>query len=280
MTFRSAGDDCGEYVDIPSVEDDDGDGDEEYERNHGADEVGDGRLGGVRDESFLVPPANFNMVDRWIYRSGFPTAANFRFLEGLKLRSIGLVRMLWGFGRRYLCPEPYPDANAEFVRSHGIRLWRIKKRLCSITVGVRFFHPRVRSLALPHGSSSGPGPPPPPPPSFPRVPPTTRHRGAAFGASQGSRTRRPFTRILKQMEGDQRRRVTGRGLRFPPASFPLPLVLHLDMALPILYPHPTVRLITIERTTEACIVTHNPPPVNLTSAAKGGAATFRSPQRF
>ncbi|RRT40775.1 hypothetical protein B296_00042666 [Ensete ventricosum] len=122
MTFRSAGDDCGEYVGIPSVEDDDGDGDEEYERNHGADEVGDGRLGGVRDESFLVPPANFNMVDRWIYRSGFPTAANFRFLEGLKLRSIGLVRMLRGFGRRYLCPEPYPDANAEFVRSHGIRL--------------------------------------------------------------------------------------------------------------------------------------------------------------
>ncbi|RWW35367.1 hypothetical protein BHE74_00059711 [Ensete ventricosum] len=70
------------------------------------------------------------------------------------------------------------------------------------------------------------------------------------------------------MEGDQRRRVTGRGLRFPPASFPLPLVLHLDMALPILYPHPTVRLITIERTTEACIVTHNPPPVNLTSLRK------------
>ncbi|KAJ8465754.1 hypothetical protein OPV22_028306 [Ensete ventricosum] len=40
------------------------------------------------------------------------------------------------------------------------------------------------------------------------------------------------------------------------------------MALPILYPHPTVRLITIERTTEACIVTHNPPPVNLTSLRK------------
>ncbi|CAD5193266.1 tyrosine-protein phosphatase DSP3-like [Musa acuminata AAA Group] len=113
MIFRSEEGDCGEYVHIPSVEDDEDVDNDEYERNHGADEVGDGRLGVVRDESFLLPPYNFNMVDTWIYRSGFPTAANFRFLEGLNLRSIV-----------YLCPEPYPDANAEFVRSHGIRLFQ------------------------------------------------------------------------------------------------------------------------------------------------------------
>ncbi|CAL9079370.1 tyrosine phosphatase family protein [Musa troglodytarum] len=114
MIFRSAGGDFGEFVDILSVDDDDDDVvNDEYERNDGADTIGDGRLGGVRDESFLLPPSNFNMVDRWIYRSGFPTAANFRFLETLNLRSIV-----------YLCPEPYPDANAEFVRSHGIRLFQ------------------------------------------------------------------------------------------------------------------------------------------------------------
>ena len=88
MIFRSEEGDCGEYVHIPSVEDDEDVDNDEYERNHGADEVGDGRLGVVRDESFLLPPYNFNMVDTWIYRSGFPTAANFRFLEGLNLRSI------------------------------------------------------------------------------------------------------------------------------------------------------------------------------------------------
>ncbi|THU63528.1 hypothetical protein C4D60_Mb01t16740 [Musa balbisiana] len=32
--------------------------------------------------------------------------------------------MKWGFDCRYLCPEPYPEVNAEFVRSHGIRLFQ------------------------------------------------------------------------------------------------------------------------------------------------------------
>jgi tyrosine-protein phosphatase SIW14 len=40
------------------------------------------------EESPLVPPLNFAMVDDGIFRSGFPGAANFRFLRSLNLRSI------------------------------------------------------------------------------------------------------------------------------------------------------------------------------------------------
>lgn len=40
------------------------------------------------EEATLVPPLNFAMVDDGIFRSGFPAAANFRFLKSLNLRSI------------------------------------------------------------------------------------------------------------------------------------------------------------------------------------------------
>jgi tyrosine-protein phosphatase SIW14 len=40
------------------------------------------------DETTLVPPLNFAMVDDGIFRSGFPEATNFRFLKSLNLRSI------------------------------------------------------------------------------------------------------------------------------------------------------------------------------------------------
>lgn len=36
----------------------------------------------------LIPPPNFAMVDRGIYRSGFPSAENLGFLDALNLRSI------------------------------------------------------------------------------------------------------------------------------------------------------------------------------------------------
>ncbi|KAF8666456.1 hypothetical protein HU200_053566 [Digitaria exilis] len=36
----------------------------------------------------LAPPANFGMVDAGVYRSGFPDAASFAFLRGLRLRSV------------------------------------------------------------------------------------------------------------------------------------------------------------------------------------------------
>ncbi|VAI30926.1 unnamed protein product [Triticum turgidum subsp. durum] len=62
----------------------------------------------------LVPPLNFAMVDHGVYRSGFPDASNLPFLETLRLRSV-----------LCLCPEPYPEANQEFLRAHGIRLFQL-----------------------------------------------------------------------------------------------------------------------------------------------------------
>uniref|UniRef100_A0A0D6R0A1 Tyrosine-protein phosphatase domain-containing protein n=1 Tax=Araucaria cunninghamii TaxID=56994 RepID=A0A0D6R0A1_ARACU len=64
------------------------------------------------EEGLLIPPFNFSMVDKGVYRSGFPNAINFPFLETLHLRSI-----------IYLCPESYPEANTEFIESHGIKLF-------------------------------------------------------------------------------------------------------------------------------------------------------------
>ncbi|KAG9445701.1 hypothetical protein H6P81_011829 [Aristolochia fimbriata] len=65
------------------------------------------------EEDGLVPPINFSMVDRGIYRSGFPKEENFGFIRSLNLKSIV-----------YLCPEPYPEPNAQFLRSHGIQLFQ------------------------------------------------------------------------------------------------------------------------------------------------------------
>ncbi|KAG8060891.1 hypothetical protein GUJ93_ZPchr0002g23449 [Zizania palustris] len=64
-------------------------------------------------EELLVPPLNFAMVDHGVYRSGFPDISNLPFLESLSLRSV-----------LCLCPEPYPEANQEFLRTHGIRLFQ------------------------------------------------------------------------------------------------------------------------------------------------------------
>ncbi|KAK3128665.1 hypothetical protein QOZ80_6BG0464930 [Eleusine coracana subsp. coracana] len=65
------------------------------------------------DEGTLVPPLNFAMVDDGIFRSGFPEATNFQFLKSLNLRSIV-----------YLCPEPYPETNTEFLDKNGIKLYQ------------------------------------------------------------------------------------------------------------------------------------------------------------
>ncbi|KAK6915753.1 Atypical dual-specificity phosphatase Siw14-like [Dillenia turbinata] len=64
-------------------------------------------------EELLVPPTNFSMVDEGIYRSGFPDPENFSFLQTLSLKSV-----------IYLCPEPYPEENAEFLRSNNVRLFQ------------------------------------------------------------------------------------------------------------------------------------------------------------
>uniref|UniRef100_A0A0E0BRW9 Tyrosine-protein phosphatase domain-containing protein n=1 Tax=Oryza glumipatula TaxID=40148 RepID=A0A0E0BRW9_9ORYZ len=61
----------------------------------------------------VAPPSNFGMVDTGVYRSGFPDPASFGFLRGLGLRSVV-----------YLCPEPYMETNAEFLKAEGIRLFQ------------------------------------------------------------------------------------------------------------------------------------------------------------
>ncbi|KAK3136476.1 hypothetical protein QOZ80_5BG0435950 [Eleusine coracana subsp. coracana] len=70
--------------------------------------------GAASKSGLLAPPVNFGMVDTGVYRSGFPDGDSFGFLRGLRLRSVV-----------YLCPEPYPEANAAFLKAEGIRLFQI-----------------------------------------------------------------------------------------------------------------------------------------------------------
>ena len=72
----------------------------------------DGGVGGCEILS-LIPPINFANVEDRVYRSGFPQPANFAFLETLQLRSV-----------IYLCTEPYPRENLEFLKSRNIRLFQ------------------------------------------------------------------------------------------------------------------------------------------------------------
>ncbi|KAM3256318.1 hypothetical protein ACQJBY_049046 [Aegilops geniculata] len=104
-------------------------------------EGGEAEAGEGEEPLQLVPPLNFAMVDHGVYRSGFPDASNLPFLETLRLRSVlsvhGYVHtyvLLRGGGAvilirfdfsRCLCPEPYPEANQEFLRAHGIRLFQL-----------------------------------------------------------------------------------------------------------------------------------------------------------
>ncbi|KAF0922615.1 hypothetical protein E2562_001024 [Oryza meyeriana var. granulata] len=65
------------------------------------------------DVAMVVPPSNFRMVGTGLYQSGFPEPTSFGFLRGLGLRSVV-----------YLCLEPYPKANAEFLKAEGIRMFQ------------------------------------------------------------------------------------------------------------------------------------------------------------
>ncbi|KAK7269063.1 hypothetical protein RIF29_21778 [Crotalaria pallida] len=65
------------------------------------------------DVEEVVAPPNFSMVEESIYRSSFPQPSNFPFLQTLNLRSI-----------IYLCPEPYPQHNLEFLQSQNIQLFQ------------------------------------------------------------------------------------------------------------------------------------------------------------
>ena len=63
------------------------------------------------DDAKLIPPFNFAMVSKGIYRSGYPVSKNFSFLKKLHLRSV-----------LYLCPEEYPKANRDFLAQNNIQL--------------------------------------------------------------------------------------------------------------------------------------------------------------
>lgn len=65
------------------------------------------------DDDVLIPPPNFSMVEDCIYRSSLPKPSSFPFLQTLNLRSI-----------IYLCPEPYPEENLDFLKEQNIRLFQ------------------------------------------------------------------------------------------------------------------------------------------------------------
>ncbi|RAL41945.1 hypothetical protein DM860_009127 [Cuscuta australis] len=72
------------------------------------------QVGLVGGGGLVLPPPNFSAVeDLCIYRSGFPQPPHFPFVQTLNLRSI-----------IYLCPEPYPEENREFLRLNKIKLFQ------------------------------------------------------------------------------------------------------------------------------------------------------------
>lgn len=104
------------------------------------------------DEAF-VPPLNFAMVDNGIFRSGFPDSANFGFMKSLRLRSVmwesSIILFLYcivcfvedlclcSFWRcRCLCPEPYPETTAEFLKANGIRLYQFGIDGCKVCITI------------------------------------------------------------------------------------------------------------------------------------------------
>ncbi|BAT94891.1 hypothetical protein VIGAN_08154100 [Vigna angularis var. angularis] len=64
------------------------------------------------EDEVVVAPTNFSMVEEGIFRSSFPRSSNFSFLETLNLRSVV-----------YLCPEPYPQQNLQFLQSQNIKFF-------------------------------------------------------------------------------------------------------------------------------------------------------------
>ncbi|EFJ30403.1 hypothetical protein SELMODRAFT_267170 [Selaginella moellendorffii] len=65
-------------------------------------------------DELLIPPLNFAVVDRGIYRSGYPNITNLPFLGKRRLKSIIC-----------LCPELYPDYILEFLRKNEITLFHL-----------------------------------------------------------------------------------------------------------------------------------------------------------
>jgi tyrosine-protein phosphatase SIW14 len=66
------------------------------------------------DFDLLVPPTNFSLVSRGVYRGSYPNFQNFSFLEQLEIRSI-----------LFLCPEEYSPMNREFLQKNDIELLNV-----------------------------------------------------------------------------------------------------------------------------------------------------------
>jgi|TARA_B100000524_G_C23594045_1_gene350102 tyrosine-protein phosphatase SIW14 len=62
-------------------------------------------------EATLLPPPNFSMVWKGVYRSSYPTKKNFPFLQQLGLRTL-----------LFLCPEEYHETHRDFLAEQGIAL--------------------------------------------------------------------------------------------------------------------------------------------------------------
>lgn len=60
-------------------------------------------------EELIVPPVNFSLVAKGVYRGSYPNFTNFSFLKSLGLKTV-----------LFLCPESYPQRNAEFLSKNGI----------------------------------------------------------------------------------------------------------------------------------------------------------------
>mmetsp|Transcript_32286 Transcript_32286/g.52162 ORF Transcript_32286/g.52162 Transcript_32286/m.52162 type:complete len:170 (-) Transcript_32286:465-974(-) len=63
------------------------------------------------ETTIFIPPVNFAMVARGVYRSGYPNKKNIAFLKKLGLKSV-----------LYLCPEDH--ALVEFFSSSSIKLFQ------------------------------------------------------------------------------------------------------------------------------------------------------------
>jgi tyrosine-protein phosphatase SIW14 len=62
-------------------------------------------------DELLVPPVNFSLVAKGIYRGSHPNVRNFSFLKNLGLKTV-----------LFLGPEDYPLKNTRFLRENGITL--------------------------------------------------------------------------------------------------------------------------------------------------------------
>ena len=61
-------------------------------------------------EDPLIPPENFSIVSSGVYRSGFPKKRNFKFMEGLRLKTV-LTLVL----------EDYPDGNLRWCEERDVQ---------------------------------------------------------------------------------------------------------------------------------------------------------------